>query len=191
MLEVFGQVTLWRGDFFGNRPIVALIGQEEGARLHPESLTRIADVIAGGDEPQPGQVLPFLLYAGNLTRERERFADFPVNTDDRPYVEYLTPRTHRSKRADRFLVSFELADFYRRLRESLPFREDPYLQRLGPQQLGYVEAGYYFYQGAVRAYAQQWRQAEEFFDEFRQRVPEAVRRLPRSLAREPVADFEN
>jgi len=32
MLDVFPNVTIWRGDFYGNQPIVALVGRTGRAR---------------------------------------------------------------------------------------------------------------------------------------------------------------
>lgn len=188
MLEVFPQVTLWRGDFFASRPIVTLIGQEAEAQLNPEAVTRIADVRAPEDTVTPGQVFPFLLYVANLNLHRERFEAAPVNTDDRPVIEYLAPRTHRSGQEDRWLTSFRLADFYSRLRDAVPYPEDPYLNRLSKEQRDYVDAGYFFYQGAVHFYNRQPDTAKEYFEKFRERVPGVMERLPGTLAREFAGD---
>ncbi len=190
MLEVFPRVTLWRGDFFASRPIVALIGQEEGAQLSPDALTRIADLSAEGPEMQPGQVLPFLLYAGNLTSTRSQFEGYPLNTDDRPVIEYVAPRTHRSAEENRWLTSLNLVQLYEQLREGVPFEEDPYLSRLSDQQRDFVQAGYFFYRGAVLFRNGRRQEAQSFFEEFARRVPVSLERLPSSLAREPEGDPE-
>lgn len=174
MLEVFPQVTLWRGDFFAEKPIVALIGHKREEPLDPVILTANAARLAGaGPDQQRPKVLPFLLYAGNLSRNRKLFEGAPLNTDDRPVIEYLAPKSQRRERAGQahWLTSFELADLYTQLMTRLPPEDDPYLSRLAPDQVGYVRAGLSYYKALVYRKANKHLQAQVFFRDFLARVP--------------------
>jgi len=176
MLEVFTQVTLWRGDFFTTRPIAALIGQNERRPLDPESvlqnvghLSREKTVI----DRQLLEGLPFFFYAGDLSENREVLEDYGVNTDNRPLIEYLSPITQREEKIGErnWFNSDLLIDFYNQFAEQVPPREDPYLRHLSPQQLEYVLAGLSFYKAAAYRKAGKSLEAERFTREFLARVP--------------------
>jgi len=107
MLEVFEQVSLWRSTFQPGEEVVALVGHPDAAPLPACSLDSSEDkriAIAGKDHRDLARLsLPFnpqtilFFYCGNLAEAREFFDQYPVNSDDRPYVEYMAPRTYRSK----------------------------------------------------------------------------------------------
>jgi len=103
MLEVFDQVTMWRETFRPGAETVALVGHRDSAPLPPSTIDATAAKIAaveGFDSDDladmfynisfNGQTVMFF-YCGNVTAAKELFADYPVNTDDRPLVEYMTP----------------------------------------------------------------------------------------------------
>jgi spermidine synthase len=149
MDEAFGQVTLWRGDLFPNRSIVALVGEEGLRPLEPDRVVaRVGDHLAdaGPDAPDPEdeqiEAMVLRLYAGNVTASGV-FDDAELNTDDHPRIEYLAPRTHRAARAGTadLLVGEHREALHQRLVDSLPPSRDPYLARLDDRQRGYVEAG--------------------------------------------------
>lgn len=147
MAEVFAEVTVWRGDLFPSRSIVALIGSVDGRPLDPGGLAERARATTGGssfadrdDGFFEAQLLRF--YAGSITAGG-LFADAPINRDDRPWIEYRAPRTQRAVRANqaRFLTGFERQRLYQQLRDATPPAVDPYLRLLNGRQLGYVSAG--------------------------------------------------
>src|SRR5262249_47996382 len=95
MLEVFPLVTVWRGDFSASEPIVALVGHRTA---RPLDLDAVVDNVrrrtGGADYPAArARALALLFYVGNLTAARPLVAGAPLNTDDRPVVEYLAPST--------------------------------------------------------------------------------------------------
>ncbi|MFZ9936515.1 MAG: hypothetical protein ACO3JG_05585 [Luteolibacter sp.] len=138
MLEVFGEVTMWRNNFQPGLEKVALIGRQAPAPVPvPPSGKRDAMLAAvdglawQATAPDMFRVaaesIPFL-YAGNLTRSRELFRDFPVNTDDRPVIEYRTPITFRKlAEKDRVIwcVGPRLTAWIDRLLEACPPGDDP------------------------------------------------------------------
>jgi spermidine synthase len=144
MDEVFGQVTMWRGDLLPERSIVALVGEVAPAPLDPADLTAHARALPAAEDMDDAELEALLLrhYAGNVSRTG-LFADAPRNTDTRPRIEHLAPRTQREVRAGRasFVVGEERETLYAALREALPADDDPYLSRLDDRQRGYVRAG--------------------------------------------------
>lgn len=143
MQAAFPQVTLWQGDLYSQRSIVALVGANEPAALDPDAVLAHADALTGGIRSQDyleGLTLRF--YAGNIS-ESGIFADAPLNTDDRPLIEYMAPRTHRAVITGeaRFLVGDERDALYAELEDLLPPAWDPYLAALTDVQRDHVRAG--------------------------------------------------
>jgi spermidine synthase len=145
MLDVFPHVTLWRGDFLPDKPIVVLVGQEGDAPLDPAAVAANVRRIRGSADMDARDAVAFtaLMYAGNLALNDDLFRDAAVNTDDRPVLEYLAPRTQRDVRAGRaaWLTLGALDTFYDRLFTRLPPERDPHLRALSHQQIGFVRAG--------------------------------------------------
>jgi spermidine synthase len=149
MLGVFPHVTLWRGDFLADRPIVALVGSLDGDLLPP--------VPAAGDEDGTmddigalrAWALPF--YAGHLSKARHLVPDGPRNTDRRPVLEYTTPIAHRQQRvgATTWFHGHVLLMFYEDLFRAVPPEHDPYLARLSPDDRARVRRGLQRYAAVV------------------------------------------
>ncbi len=151
VLAVFPHVVLWRGDFYANRPIVALVASSEPMRLEPSRLISRLRALAPGtsDAVALAAVLPF--YAGNLAEGRTVLGSGPVNTDDRPIVEYLSPLTQWATNSGDgwWLVSAPLVRFLGRLSAAAPLDRDPYLTDLSSSERAYVEAGALYYRAVV------------------------------------------
>ena len=138
MLEAFGEVTMWRNNFQPGLEKVALIGRRVPAPVPIPPSGKRAAMLAAVDgltwqatAPDMYRVAaestPFL-YAGNLTQSRELFREFPVNTDDRPIIEYRTPITFRElAKTDRVIwcVGPRLTAWIDRLLETCPPGDDP------------------------------------------------------------------
>jgi len=100
MLEVFNQVTLWRHNLEVS-DVVALVGHRDASPLPPSTIdssrAKIASVAGRSSRDLPRLDLPYdqqtilRFYCGNVTAAKDLFAEYPVNTDDRPLVEYMTP----------------------------------------------------------------------------------------------------
>ncbi len=175
MLSVFEQVTLWRGSFSPEIAYVALVGATEPTALDPAVIERNGQHLSGGaplpDATALAVTLPF--YAGNLSEAGGLIPPGPINTDDRPLVEYLAPVTQREERAGTtgWFNSTDLADFLRRLAESAPPARDPHLALLTAAQRDFVTAGLSYYEGAVARQLGRDAEADEHFRDFALRIP--------------------
>jgi spermidine synthase len=148
LASVFPHVVIWRGDFYANRPIVALVASADPMSLEPAQLVpRIRPLSPREpDATSLARVLPF--YVGNLGEAPEAVEEGPLNTDERPMIEFLSPRAQWGGNPDWF-VSTALVRFFERLRAAVPIERDPYLSALTRQQRGHVEAGRFYYRAVV------------------------------------------
>jgi spermidine synthase len=179
-LEVFPRTTVWRGDFFASRPILALVGHVDEAPLDGErfvaAFRRLEErgTVAFGDALAS---LPFHFYAGNLAGVRSELEKRPRNTDGRPWVELAAPRSERARRAGRAraFVAGELAAFQRALHEATPPARDPYLRALTPAQRRYVAGGLHLYAWATSPVIGDGRARRDAWAGYLRSVPSAVR----------------
>ena len=201
LMQVFPQVTLWRGNFVPNKPIVALIAQDDIVPLNGEMFVSNVQMLNGGGNsedflidalvsvkgypvlkldpgsrdflvqllPQLEETVPFTFYAGNISQNAQLFQDFQINTDDKPVIEFLAPKTrgNQSQAQNGWLTSFALDDFFQELFTNLPPSADPYLQNLTPEQLGYVQAGMSYYRSLMLSYEAQFLDNEQWSRESR------------------------
>ena len=146
MDEAFEQVTMWRGDFFRSRSIVALVGSNSAEPLGPAALLAQSQPLENteGNSTKAVESMLLRLYAGNVT-ESGLFSAYELNTDNHPYIEYLAPRTHRDVRtgAASFLVGEHRDNLYTELLASVPPQDDPFLAKLSPAQHQHVLAGWH------------------------------------------------
>jgi len=144
MNGVFDQVVAWRGDLLPARSAIALRGHLGDAVLDPQVITPAARSIPSAPKRSDQELQSMLLrlYLGNITAS-ELFDDRPLNTDTRPLIEQLTPRTQRDVRAGRssFVVGEERERFFDELVSTVPPEIDPYLSALQPWQLDAVHSG--------------------------------------------------
>jgi spermidine synthase len=114
-LSAFPYASLWRGDFYPDRPVVALVGLLAPRTLEFDALReRIAAMPDGmRDDTLASPRALAMLYAGELTAA-DLFAAAPLNTDDRPVIEFLAPRlTRMSSAGDKdWFTGESLAAFY-------------------------------------------------------------------------------
>jgi spermidine synthase len=162
MLEAFGQVTMWRNNFAPGKEKVALIGQRRASPL-PLPPTGKEEVmlraVEGMDwyETTPDMVRAepeaiMFLYCGNVSAARSLFEAYPVNTDDRPVIEYQTPRTFREggeKKRVIWFVGPKLAGMVDRIRGECPLGEDPMLQGHPDASRSLAAAGAAFHQAMI------------------------------------------
>jgi len=139
MLEAFGDVTMWRNNFQPGQEKVALIGRKTSSPIalsaspdKPEAMAAAVDGLTWQTtSPDMFRVAPetmAFLYAGNLTQSKHLFSSYPINTDDRPVIEYQTPKTFRKVAAtDEFIwcVGPRLTGWIDRLMENCPPESDP------------------------------------------------------------------
>ena len=154
MLEVFPQVTVWRGDWKINSPTLALVAVNEAAPLDPATVTRrIAETPDPALLSSVGNAASRMMwsYCGNLSAARELVAKAPINTDDRPLIEYLAPITHRraDTRGASWLTGEHLIAWLEELQAAVPPESDPYLARFPEAQRGYARVGLISHRGAM------------------------------------------
>jgi spermidine synthase len=154
MLEVFPHVTLWRGDLNVTTPTLALVGRIDGDSLDPLMVQRrIHEVpdpyLIVGQGPRAAPLM--WSYVGNLEAAQSLVRTAPLNTDDRPLIEYLAPVTHRraSGRKATFLIRDQLTELCADFLRSCPPEKDPYLGRLSWSERGFSVAGFYTLESAV------------------------------------------
>ena len=176
LLAVFPHVVVWRGDFYANRPIVALVASADSMRLVPPRLaSRVRALVPGTSATVAvAAVLPF--YAGNLREGHTVLSTGGINTDERPIIEYLSPLTQWSseREEESWFVSMPLVRFFERLRASVPLDRDPYVSALSSDERRYVEAGGFYYRAIVARV-----RGED--DAAQRHVAEALDRLPAEM----------
>lgn len=145
MAQVFPELTFWRGDFFPGGSILALVGRMEPVPLDPAVLARQWRRMTGSaasDAELARRALAF--HAGNAASDV--FADAPLNTDDRPRIEYMAPRTQRAVAAGRtrWLTGTERDALLGEIAAALPPARDPHLALLSKDDLVAIERGRLF-----------------------------------------------
>jgi spermidine synthase len=188
LMSVFPEVSLWRADFYPNRPVVGLIARFGTAVV---DLQRVGDRLARLPEWSRDPLLSevrglAMLSAGPLTPVADLFAAAPINSDDRPLLEFSAPRLTRVNAAgDKDWFTGEaLAGFY----DVLAARTYP--DPLLPAVDSVVEArraGSLLYRYALSATAHDQDAASRLEREVRALVPEVVRSAESA---ETVADLD-
>ena len=138
MLEVFPQITVWRGDFSALKPIIGLLGNKT-----KEPLSRQSWIFK--QETDIEERVPLLAhYVGSLGPLRGQFSEISPNTDDRPLIEFLSPITQRQIKAEKqnWLAGKELIAFM----DTLQAKDDAYyLSELEDNLLKLPAAGYHLH----------------------------------------------
>jgi spermidine synthase len=174
-LDVFPEAQLWRADFYPDRPVVGLVGRLAPDQLDLERVgSRLAELPEWSRDPflaSPRALA--MLYAGDLRSAAADFADAPLNTDDRPRIEFLAPRlTRMSAAGDKDWFTGEaLASFYDRLTASAPATE-PILPATDETHAAET-AGPVLYRYALAA-TRHDPQAAALADEVRRLAPDVV-----------------
>lgn len=176
LLEVFPYVTVWRGEFVPQLPTLGFICGLEEWSLDPELARKnLARVIPerASDRITESDVLPYLMYAGNLGANRALFEGVSLNTDDRPIIEYASPKTEQRAISGEtsWLSSDSLLKLLDDLTAGAPPEKDPFLARLTPSQIEYVRAGKMLYEVGVHVRAERIDLAAPLYREFLAVVP--------------------
>jgi spermidine synthase len=176
-LAVFPQVSLWRDDFYPDRPVVGLVGQLTSWSLDltrmRERLLHLPDWSADPLLASPRGLI--MLYAGNLTAVADLFASAQFNTDDRPLIEFLAPRLTRITAAgDKdWFIGESLAAFYDTLDARLANISDLLLPASN-ETVTARRAGTALYHYALAAARHDDGIAARFQTEVRELVPEVI-----------------
>ncbi len=178
MLEVFPLVTVWRGDFSAAAPVVALVGHRIARPLDLDAVVANVRRRDGGAEypAARARALALLFYAGNLSAARALVVHSPINTDDRPVIEYLAPATPMEVVAGRseWLTGLALTRLWGQLSGVVPPDADPYLAALPSAERDVVYAGRMLQDASILRADGQEAEADVAFAEFARRVPPDV-----------------
>lgn len=147
MKQVFPVVTVWRGDFYADKPIMALVGHQSISRLAEQDLFVQSSMKILKDYEKTEQVPLLSHYVGQIHLDLPFIAGLPTNTDDKPVIEYLAPRSHRAEKSGEasWLVGSELLGVMHQMRNP----QDAYLTGLTPRQLRGLFAGYYLHAAQI------------------------------------------
>jgi spermidine synthase len=176
-LTVFPQASLWRGDFYPDRPIVGLVGQLTTRLIDlaglSERLLRLPTWSRDALLASPRGLL--MLYAGDLTSVADLFATAPLNTDDHPLIEFLAPRLTRMTAAgDKdWFTGESLAAFYDILEARLRVAPDSLLP-LSDEVVAARRAGTALYHYALAAAQHDDITVARLRAEVRELVPEVI-----------------
>lgn len=161
MIAGFPQVSLWRGNFQPGAEIAALVGHADLTPLPASILDAGREMrlaVEGASHLDMQELmLPIneqtilLFYGGNLTRAADLFEEYPLNTDDKPVIEFGTPRSlHQPAGADRpqFLEA-RFAGLVDKLQRRTPPDDDPLLVHRTPSSRKLPLAGSAFHRAWI------------------------------------------
>ncbi|MCY4263583.1 MAG: fused MFS/spermidine synthase [Gammaproteobacteria bacterium] len=153
MAQAFPVLSLWRGDFYAEQPILALVGHKENEPL-PRDLPiieRSRHDLASFRRGEEAQIPLLSHYLGTLTRDHEWVQDAQVNTDNKPVIEYLAPESHRAERAGviEWFTGEQMISFMQLLQQFNEPATDPYLDELENDLRQAAYAGLFFHLAAV------------------------------------------
>lgn len=175
MLEVFDQVSLWRCDFAPFDEVVAFVGHNGKVPLAAcdidDSRTK-RDFVDGVGHDDIYKTLDrqtaLLYYGGNVTASKDLFAAYPVNTDDKPVIEYMAPRYYRNKGKDKmpWFVGPYIAKFIKDLQTACPPDKDPLLVKRTPANRRLPMAGSAYHETKLWAKVQNSSECERTWERF-------------------------
>ena len=190
-LAIFPQASLWRDDFYPDRPIVGLVGQ---LTSQPVDLTRVREALLRlPDWSRDAQFATpqglVMLYAGDLTAVADLFTHAPLNSDDRPLIEFLAPRLTRvTATGDKDWFTGEtLAAFYETLDTRLADNAGPFVPR-SEDVTAARRAGTALFQYALASARHEDTAAARLQDEVRRLVPAVVRAAESAVSTASLTD---
>lgn len=189
MARAFPRVTVWRGNFSPVRPVIALAGRKEGELIQPAVFARRANRLWKLSEVQDDswRALAGIFYAGTLRRGSRLFDGIPMNTVDRPRVQFSAPvseRQHRIGGGTR-LVGRELETLYRDLLSVSPGSPEPFVSRLPPSARDAPRAGLAYYRYRLFSETGSQERANAALEDFDRLAPTGLRALVRRLTGTP------
>jgi spermidine synthase len=127
-LAVFPAVSVWRNDFYPDRPVVGLVGRRAARSLDLVSVARRLDALPDWSRDPlleaPSGLL--MLSLGDLSSARDLVPPGPIDSDDEPTIEFLAPRmTRMSADGDKdWFTGHPLVDFAEALAARTPAQDD-------------------------------------------------------------------
>ncbi|MEE9133344.1 MAG: fused MFS/spermidine synthase, partial [Gemmatimonadota bacterium] len=156
-LSVFEHVTLWRGIFSPRGSSLALVAHQDGQPLDMAVLDRRLAELEMTNPYRDGFLSDLtgfmLLYAGDLSSQAERLASAEINSNNRPRIEWLAPRTLQAveRGVAHWLTGAELADLYDEINRQASTPGDRLLQNGSRDPRIHRLAGAAFYRAELLA----------------------------------------
>lgn len=180
MTSAFPHVSLWRGNFQPGAEIAALVGHADATPVPPSTLDMEREkraAVEGATHfdmhrlqlPINEQTVLFF-YGGNVGLAADLFADYPLNTDDRPVIEFGTPRSlHRPEGEGKpqFLQD-RFADLVDRLQKRTPPDDDPLLASRTSSNRKLPLAGSAFHRASIASISGEDEKWRLHWDRFRE-----------------------
>lgn len=175
MLDVFDQVSIWRCDFAPFDEVVAFVGHHGGAPLvacDKDDSEIKKSFLSGNDQDDIYKTLnpqtALVYYGGNVTASKELFAGYPVNTDDKPVIEYMAPRHYRNEGKDKmpWFVGPYILKFIKGIQKACPPDKDPLLINRTPTNRRLPLAGSAYQETRLWAQVGNGAEAERNWQQF-------------------------
>jgi len=169
-LAVFPEVSVWRNDFYPDRPVLGLVGRLGTEALDLVSVARRLEALPDWSRDllleTPRGLL--MLSLGDLSAARDLVPPGPIDSDDEPTIEFLAPRmTRMSADGDKdWFTGDPLLDFTEALAARSSVQDDA---SATARRAGVALARY-----AMAARRGDDRGASRFEAEVRRLVPEVV-----------------
>lgn len=176
MARVFPQLTLWRRGFSPNFTIAALIGHKQITPLDAERYIQSAAELVqmnSFSEDLWFNHIPLAAYMGNLSPDRVDYSPVPINTDNRPIIEFLAPRVERESRGSKSVATlawFEMVDFSDTILRRVPTAADPFLAATPDSLRRQAMAGLAYFHYSVNERTGNQSAAQRNLDEYSRRL---------------------
>jgi spermidine synthase len=169
MQQVFPLVTVWRGDFFANKPVMALIGHQSSQPLATHSAFRQLGIKALRDYPEKKQVPLLSHFVGQLKPDLRLFENSPINTDNLPIIEYQAPRSHRAEKngSVEWLSGPYLLELMHQMRET----QSGFLEGVSEVERNAIHAGYFLHAAQIAKEIKDDRAHRSAMRQFNQLLP--------------------
>jgi spermidine synthase len=162
MLEVFPQLTVWRGDFSALKPVIGLLGQKKQNDLAYQRKVLIQKTLINE--------MPLLTYyVGNLHQIRAQFSAIELNTDDNPVIEFRSPITQQLTKSGSisWLAGEKLINFMFQFGHA----EDVYLAGIDLTMRQLAEAGRHLQASQLYKYQGELIKARHHTELYHQKMP--------------------
>jgi len=190
-LTAFPHTTLWRNDFYPNRPVLGLVGARQPIRVDLDGIgRRLAALPAWSRDSLLAAPRSIgLLYVGDLSAIPDLFARSPLNRDDRPVIEFIAPRlTRMSAQGDKdWLRGEALADYTEALAARLAGHPEAALPATAEMTQA-RRAGAALFRYAVATTAGDAALAERLMREVSRLVPDVIAAAEREGSAAELAD---
>jgi spermidine synthase len=187
VLSVFDHVSVWRADFDPYLPFVVLVCEKDRVPLDVDRMAEEVRLCGLFDRYEKtfgwisGREM-LSLYGGNLSGAADAIGPGPINTDNRPLVEFRAPVTIRNIFAGhvRAMNGDLLHDYFANLISRTPPERDPYLAGATAADHQLVLAGLALFGDVVyqETSPERSRQLEAAFFRRMKRAGELGRQMP-------------